>query len=130
MSKEFGLRVLNLLKEKNITQKKLAAELELTDASLSRYLAGDREPCADVVVKIATYLNTSTDYLLLGKSVEEQAKDLSSAVSHNQEGNKNVAVSFAIIAGLILLALGLGILSDKEKQDLGDMLKDKEKGGE
>lgn len=124
MSKEFGTRVINLLRERNKTQKILAAELNLTDVTLSRYLSGEREPGADTVVKIAQNLNTSCDYLLTGKSFDAEAATAQAQGAAQKKGNgADVAVSFAVIAGLILLAIGLGILTDKDKQNLSDMLK-------
>lgn len=127
MSKDFGNRVITLLREQRKSQKLLAAELDLTEVTLSRYLTGEREPNADTVIKIAQKLNVSTDYLLLGKSASESAKEIQAAVGKDKDGAKNVAVSFAVIAGMILLAIGLGVLSNKEKDDLAEMLK---KGGE
>ncbi len=124
MSKEFGTRVINLLRERNKTQKMLAAELGITDVTLSRYLTGEREPGADTVVKIAQNLNTSCDYLLMGKSFDAGAVTTQAQEAAKKKGSgADVAVSFAVIAGLILLAIGLGILTDKDKQNLSDMLK-------
>lgn len=64
MSKEFGQRLLNLLQKQNITQKQLADKVNTTEATLSRYISGDREPKADMLANIATALNTTSDYLL------------------------------------------------------------------
>lgn len=64
MSKEFGERLLNLLQKQGITQKQLADRLNTTEATLSRYVNGDREPKADMLANIATALNTTSDYLL------------------------------------------------------------------
>ncbi|MBS6164176.1 MAG: helix-turn-helix transcriptional regulator, partial [Clostridiales bacterium] len=64
MSKEFGERLLSLLKKQGITQKQLADRLNTTEATLSRYVNGDREPKADMLANIATALNTTSDYLL------------------------------------------------------------------
>ena len=64
MSKAFGQRLLNLLQKQNITQKQLADKVNTTEATLSRYISGDREPKADMLANIATALNTTSDYLL------------------------------------------------------------------
>lgn len=64
MSKAFGARLLNLLQKQGITQKQLADRLNTTEATLSRYVNGDREPKADMLANIATALNTTSDYLL------------------------------------------------------------------
>ena len=64
MSKAFGERLLSLLQKQGITQKQLADRLNTTEATLSRYVNGEREPKADMVANIATALNTTSDYLL------------------------------------------------------------------
>lgn len=64
MSKEFGQRLLNQMKKQGISQRQLADRLNTTEASLSRYVNGEREPKADMLANIATALNTTSDYLL------------------------------------------------------------------
>lgn len=64
MSKAFGERLLSLLQKQGLTQKQLADRLNTTEATLSRYVNGDREPKADMLANIATALNTTSDYLL------------------------------------------------------------------
>lgn len=64
MSKEFGQRLLNQMKKQGISQRQLADRLNTTEASLSRYVNGEREPKADMLANIATALNVTSDYLL------------------------------------------------------------------
>lgn len=64
MSKELGEKLLGLMKKQGITQRQLAERLNTTEASLSRYVNGEREPKADMLANIATALNTTSDYLL------------------------------------------------------------------
>ena len=64
MSKAFGERLLSLLQKQGMTQKQLADRLNTTEATLSRYVNGDREPKADMLANIATALNATSDYLL------------------------------------------------------------------
>lgn len=64
MSKAFGERLLGLLQKQGVTQKQLADRINTTEATLSRYVSGDREPKAEVLANIATALNTTSDYLL------------------------------------------------------------------
>ncbi len=47
-----------------MTQRDLAERLNTTEATLSRYVSGSREPKADMLANIATALNTTSDYLL------------------------------------------------------------------
>lgn len=64
MGKEFGERLSNQLKKQGMTQKELAERINTTEATLSRYVSGDREPKADMLANIATALHTTSDYLL------------------------------------------------------------------
>lgn len=64
MIKELGQRLLSQMKKQGILQRQLADRLNTTEASLSRYVNGDREPKADMLANIATALHTTSDYLL------------------------------------------------------------------
>lgn len=64
MGKEFGDRLQGLLRDQGVTQKDLAIRIGTTEATISRYISGDREPKADVLANIATALHTTSDYLL------------------------------------------------------------------
>ena len=64
MSKEFGQRLLSLLQKQGVSQKELAHRINTTEATLSRYVSGDREPKAETLANIATALHTTSDYLL------------------------------------------------------------------
>lgn len=70
-------RVLTLLrKEKGISQKNAAAELEISQALLSHYEKGIRECGLDFLVRAADYYNVSCDYLL-GRSPEKDGSIIS-----------------------------------------------------
>lgn len=60
----FSENLSRLLKEKGISQFKLASDLNLAAPSVSRYCTGLQLPRADIVAEIAKYLNISTDELL------------------------------------------------------------------
>ena len=64
MGKEFGDRLQGLLQDQGVTQKELAIRIGATEATISRYVSGAREPKADVLANIATALHTTSDYLL------------------------------------------------------------------
>lgn len=64
MGKEFGLRISTALKNRRMTQKELAERIGVTEAVISRYISGEREPKPDVLANIATALHTTSDYLL------------------------------------------------------------------
>lgn len=59
-----GNKIAQLLKENNMSQRELAARIDSTEMTVSRYVRDERQPKADVLSNIATALNTTTDDLL------------------------------------------------------------------
>lgn len=90
----FGIKVKQLLEAKNITQKELAERANTTNATISRYVNGEREPKIDVASDIARALDVSVDYLLgypvknrireLREAAQKQQKDLSADIGVSQ----------------------------------------------
>lgn len=50
--------------KRNITQVDLAKVINVKQETISAYESGKAQPSCEALVKIADYLNTSTDYLL------------------------------------------------------------------
>lgn len=72
MGETLGVRIRNLRESYNLSQKQLADALSLSNVQLSRYELGSRTPDPDTIVKIATFFNVSTDFLLgMTPSVKE-----------------------------------------------------------
>ena len=88
MSKELGEKILYLLKSRNMSQKELAERIGTTEATMSRYVAGERDPKSEVLANIATALNTTTDYLL-GKeadgTIEKDFPQIKRLIARNAE---------------------------------------------
>ena len=59
---EFRLK--KLRKERNISQLKLALDLNMNQNSISRYENGEREADYETLIKFADYFEVSLDYLL------------------------------------------------------------------
>lgn len=59
-----GSRIKYLREKKNLSQKRLADSLGITNVQLSRYESGDRKPDPETILQIADYFETTTDYLL------------------------------------------------------------------
>lgn len=73
------------LREKiNITQVRLSTELEVSQETISAYENGKAEPKIDKLIKIANFLNTSTDYLLGRIDDESPLVDLANNVVDEQ----------------------------------------------
>lgn len=57
-------RIRDLREDADLFQKDLAAYLQCTQVSYSHYELGKRDIPTDVLVKLAQFYHTSTDYLL------------------------------------------------------------------
>lgn len=69
MSNEFPRIITLLRKEKKLSQKQVATDLDISQALLSHYEKGIRECGLDFIIKIADYYDVSCDYLL-GRTTE------------------------------------------------------------
>ncbi len=58
------MRIKELRKSKNISQLKMALDLNTSQNTISRYETGEREPDISALIKIADYFNVSIDYLV------------------------------------------------------------------
>ncbi len=68
---DIGNRLRDLLEEKSVTQKELAKTLNLSATTLNGYIQNRREPDAKTTVRLASYFNTTTDYIYGVTSVKE-----------------------------------------------------------
>ncbi len=60
----FGDILRELLEDTNISQKQLAADLNIGATTIGNYIRGVREPDFEILKLLATYFNVTTDYLL------------------------------------------------------------------
>ena len=74
MSEEIGRKIDEALKEKNMTQKELAEKAGVTEAAVSPYVKGDREPRSNTLGVIAAALGVTAGFLL-GMGVGSVTKD-------------------------------------------------------
>lgn len=58
------MRLKELRKSKNLSQIRLAMELNLNQNTISRYENGEREPGIAELISIADYFDVSVDYLI------------------------------------------------------------------
>lgn len=77
-------RIRELREKRNVTQVRLGTELEVSQETISAYENGKAEPRLDKLIKIANFLNTSTDYLLGRIDDESSLVDLSNNVVDDQ----------------------------------------------
>ena len=64
----FGEKLRILIEERDITQKGLAAHLNIAPSTVSSYVQNTREPDFKTLIEIAKYFGVTTDYLLGYKS--------------------------------------------------------------
>lgn len=74
MSEEIGKKIDEALKEKNMTQKELAEKAGVTEAAVSHYVKGDREPRSNTLGVIAAALGVTAGFLL-GVGIGSMTKD-------------------------------------------------------
>ena len=94
---EIKERIKMLMDERHLTQKELANLSGITEASMSKYLSGERTPRVDVIVNLANALHVTTDELI-GHDIEDDKMDL--------------------IRLKTVLARGMESISDKDKKEL------------
>lgn len=60
----FHIKLRSLIEENNLTQKKLAKDLNIAPSTLGGYVQGTSEPDFETLKNIAAYFQVSADYLL------------------------------------------------------------------
>ena len=73
---KIGDRIENLMVQEKLNQKELANMAGVTESALSRYINNERQPKAEILANIATALNTTSDYLINGKTDATDLADL------------------------------------------------------
>ena len=73
MGKGFNKILSSLRREKGLSQRRVAADLGISQALLSHYENGAREPKLDFVIKVCGYYGVTADYLL-GRSSDRGEK--------------------------------------------------------
>ena len=99
-------KVKQLMNNQGINQKKLSQLSGITEASISRYLKGERAARLDIIINFAKALNVTTEYLL-NDDEETNLKpyqEIATAIARN--GN---ALTAEEKNQLIALILGNGV---------------------
>ena len=79
--KEMGERIIQCRKSLGLTQEQLAEKADLTTQAISLFESGKRAMRPDSLLKLATALNCSTDYLLTGTIVDKDKIILSEKIN-------------------------------------------------
>jgi len=109
----FSERLNLILKEKNISQTELSDKIGFTRQAISNWCTGKTEPENNVLVKIADYLEVSTDFLL-GRNEKKNTK------LENELREKEALINALINAGYMNDGEDI---TDKELENLMEMAK-------
>ena len=113
MNAEFA-RTLSLLRqEKGVSQRTASSELSISQALLSHYENGIREPGLTFVVKACAYYNVSADYLL-GRTLTRDGTTISAEELYDISQEKDNSMRGSVLALLSkkLLVNSVGMLFD------------------
>ena len=113
MSSDFS-RCLSLLRqEKGISQRAAAKELGISQALLSHYENGVREPGLAFVIKACNYYNVSADFLL-GRTLSRDGTTIAAEELYDYSAEKDNVLHGSILATLNkkLLVNSIGVLFD------------------
>lgn len=64
MNHKFSIMMSTLRKKRGLSQRKVASDLQISQALLSHYENGAREPGLDFICRACDYYEVSADYLL------------------------------------------------------------------
>ena len=99
MATDFS-RTLSLLRqEKGISQRKAAGEMGISQALLSHYENGIREPGLGFVIKVCDYYHVSADYLL-GRTLDREGTTIAAEDLYDSSAEKGNVLRGPIIAML------------------------------
>ena len=95
-------KVKQLMNNQGINQKKLSQLSGITEASISRYLKGERAARLDIIINFAKALNVTTEYLLNDDEETELKpyQEIATAIARN--GNALTAEEKNQLIALIL----------------------------
>lgn len=72
---EFWIRISELIKQKNTTQRKLAIQCGFSERRIESLSSGSRLPDAFEITKIASALGTTVEYLVTGEESNPLAEE-------------------------------------------------------
>lgn len=94
-----GNIILELLIDKNISQKELAQKLNIAPSTLNGYLKGHRSPDYQTLIRLADFFDVSTDYLLGKKnSPELKPEEIRILKLYNSLSEDNKKLAFDLIS--------------------------------
>ena len=113
MNEEFARTLALLRREKGVSQRKAAVELGISQALLSHYENGIREPGLPFVVKVCDYYGVSADYLL-GRTLSRDGTTIAPEELYDLSDEKDNSLRGGVLALLSkkLLVNSIGVVFD------------------
>jgi transcriptional regulator with XRE-family HTH domain len=90
MVEEFSRLISELRKKSGLSQRQVADDLQISQALLSHYENGLREPKFEFVVKICDYYNVSADYLMGRTGIALNPASSTEAMYSYKEGTRSI----------------------------------------
>lgn len=118
MTTGFSKKLSKLRRERRLSQKKAADDLGISQALLSHYENGIREPRLDFVVKICAYYGVTADYLLDRTDIRKNPLMSLESTAHTVQGPADASIR-RIIDSIVYI---YSILADSERAALSDNL--------
>lgn len=101
-------RLKSLREERGLNQQKIAMDLQVSQASISKYELGKAEPDIGTILKLAEYFSVSTDYLLgitevkrIVNSTEFNDIEIEHISLYQSLNDKQKEVATAFVKGII-----------------------------
>jgi len=79
----FQEKLVELMKERNITQKELAKKIGIDETAMSRYANGSRTPRIDILANLARELDVTIEYLVGQGEEDYEYKKVKNLICRN-----------------------------------------------
>lgn len=96
-------RLIDLRKEANLTQEKLAEILNISRQAVSKWETGASSPDINNIIQLGVIYGVSTDYILLGKQQSIGLNQVAEEPSHEDEFLENRFIWFGLSVIFVLV---------------------------
>jgi len=117
--KSFGEILANLRKERNMSQRELAEELNLSHSAIGMYENDNRKPNYEILELIADYFNVDMNYLHGKTSVRNSIKFMS---EKNQTDTPKIVKGINLSEAQFALYSKTDDLTDEELEDVANYI--------
>lgn len=116
-NEKMGAFVAELRKEKGMTQRELAAKLNITDKAVSKWERGLSLPDIALLTPLAQELEVSVGELLDGEKAKSDRNDMANTLDYADKAMKNKVRSFysvaaAVFSGALLVGIIVCVICD------------------